>query len=105
MCMKTQELFSCTEIMVTNLFLEALVEHLVSLVYDKHFECLCLQVPSSDHIKYAAWSARHNLNSIIQTTDVFPDAFATDASVALHAVGRDNVFYNYMELTIAIINN
>ncbi len=46
---------------VIDLFLEALVEHLVSLIQDKHLDATSAQVATADHVKHTPRGTRDNV--------------------------------------------
>lgn len=68
---------------VVDLFLEAFVQHLVSLIKDEHFEAPGTQCPPSDHVKDTTRCTRDNMLAKIELADVFAQVGSTNASMAL----------------------
>mmetsp|Transcript_4825 Transcript_4825/g.14215 ORF Transcript_4825/g.14215 Transcript_4825/m.14215 type:complete len:290 (-) Transcript_4825:429-1298(-) len=68
---------------VVDLLLEAVVEHLVRLVDDQHFNRARAQRAPIDHVKDAAGGAGHAVHAGLEAAEVLAHGFAPDAGVAL----------------------
>lgn len=68
---------------VVESVLEALVEHLITLIDHQHLDVAGAEVSLGDHIEHTAGSSRDHLHTIIQTTNVLSHALSSDAGVTL----------------------
>eukprot|EP00500_Bicosoecida_sp_ms1_P012720 CAMPEP_0203816648 /NCGR_PEP_ID=MMETSP0115-20131106/17212_1 /ASSEMBLY_ACC=CAM_ASM_000227 /TAXON_ID=33651 /ORGANISM="Bicosoecid sp, Strain ms1" /LENGTH=426 /DNA_ID=CAMNT_0050725555 /DNA_START=37 /DNA_END=1313 /DNA_ORIENTATION=+ len=68
---------------VVDLLLEAAVQHLVRLVNHQHLQPRRAQVAPPDHVEDAAGRAAYDVHTAIERANVFAQALASDAGVAL----------------------
>lgn len=68
---------------LSHLFLESLIEHLISLVEDQELDVLNLKLLSVDQILNSSWSSDNNLDSSLESLDIFRDLGSSSANVAL----------------------
>lgn len=69
---------------VVDLFAEAAVEELVSLVEDEHLDVSRAEVSAADHVCDAPGGAGNDVLAVVELFDVFADVCTADAGVALH---------------------
>ena len=55
---------------VVNLFLESLVEHLISLIKDHHLDVSCAKIAAADHVEDTTRRSNHDVLKVIRETFV-----------------------------------
>ena len=68
---------------IIDLFLEALVQHLIGLVQHQHLDATGSESAPTDHVEHTARSSRNDVLSIVKLPDVFSKVGSSNARVAL----------------------